>query len=374
MSNSSSDSQKTEQPTPKKLQDARENGQIAESEDLKKVVPLGVVVCVFLIMPVYIIHKLMNNYELTFLQITYNQTSIQQIIGYIMQDLSSSISTVLFVVVFVAVITTAVVIFQKKGIVIKKDAFKLNFERLNPVDNLQQIFSTKNLSKFVMNICKLVIIIILSYLLIKSFLPELLGMHNYKFLSQTALIIMLVEHICTTLIGVCFLFAGIDYAISWRSTMKQLMMTKEEVKEEQKNTIGNPEIIQRRKELHQELIESDDLMDTMDNSSFVLANPTHIAIVVIYSPKKYPLPIVIFKAKGDLAQKIFNLARRCNVPIIRDKWLTRQLFKYSELGKYIPKRFLAYVADIINKNIILMPKIIAEITELNKPAETNMKI
>lgn len=101
----------------------------------------------------------------------------------------------------------------------------------------------------------------------------------------------------------------------------------------------------------------------------VLANPTHIAIVIWYSPQKYPLPIVMYKACGRQAQQIFTIAKRCNVPIIRDKWLARQLFQHCELGKYVQKRFLAMVAEVFNKNMHLMPKLMAEIISLR--AKTN---
>ena len=84
--------------------------------------------------------------------------------------------------------------------------------------------------------------------------------------------------------------------------------------------------------MHREILEDDSVSETVSSSTLVLANPTHIAIVILYQPKKWKLPIVVVKAKDYNAQKVFGFAKKFEVPIIRDIWLARSLYKLLKLG------------------------------------------
>ena len=169
------------------------------------------------------------------------------------------------------------------------------------------------------------------------------------------------------LLGIYFVFAVLDLVVEKHSTYKQLMMSMDEIKRENKESDGDPEIKSKRKELHRELLEEDnEAFTTYKDSMLVLANPTHIAIVLIYMPHKWRLPMMVYKAKAYEAQQIFQMAKRHKIPIIRDKWVARQMYEIAEINQAIPQSMTKHIAELIAKNLHLRPKIAEDIEMIKK--------
>ena len=174
------------------------------------------------------------------------------------------------------------------------------------------------------------------------------------------------------LLALFFLFGVVDLVLEKKSVMDQLMMTIDEVKREYKESEGDQEVKHQRKELHREMMEEEPNHGA--NSSFVVANPTHIAIVVTYKPLKWKIPIVLAKEKGEKAQEVFNYAKKRNIPIFRDVWLARQLYDIAKPKEFVPRTLLLAIAELVSKNIDLLPQIALDLIEAQKPVENDPAI
>ena len=357
---SGQDKQKTEKPTPKKIRDARKEGNVGQSKDLSMVASISTCIFMLFLCRHMLIENLEGNYFTVFTYIKSNVFQIKDIHTIVWQLLTSIVKLILMIILVTVTVGTIVTIMQLGGFLLTNKLSKFDLQKFNVVNNAKQIFSKKNLLKFTFNCIKITILATVGYYLLSGMirdivlLPEVSIFGIIFFISRGLLKTIIV------LLCIYFIFAFIDFVLEKRTMYKQLMMTREEVEREYKESDGNPEVKHRRRELHQELLQEDDMWATNKDSMFVLANPTHIAIVLMYSPRKYKLPIVMLKAKGQPAQMIFATAKRYGVPIFREKWTARKLYALAELKKFIPKTLIAEVAEIIGKNINLLPFIAQE--------------
>ncbi|MDQ5920562.1 MAG: type secretion protein [Pseudomonadota bacterium] len=365
MSGNSNTEEKTEQPTPKKRRDAREEGQVAQSKELSKVFAL----ITLLIIMAWGFHDAFahfaNIFQNIIRQIQDNNLSARTLSSTLADGFIYTAKVVLIPTIISGFIAAMITTIQIGGIVFSKSFFKLNINKFNPVQNFKSIFSKKNFKKFVRQLLEIIVMIVLTVLIIRHYLAEIIELPNYGLLSILYFLFLLLCKIFAVLILINVVSSVIDFVLEKTNLTKELMMSHSEVKQEHKNTNGNPEIKQRRQEIHREIV-GDDGEATIANSTMVLANPTHIAIVILYRPKRFKLPIIVAKASGAHAQNIFIIARRNKIPIIRDIWLARTLFKIAIIGKYAPTSMLPAIADVISKNLHLMPKTALEIAEMEQ--------
>lgn len=358
-------SEKTEQPTHKKIQDAREKGQVAQSKELTSLVAVVVLCATIVIIGDKIFNNVSGVYQAIFNLIS-KQIKYNELVGHLMQMLKSTIEIVLIPVLLSAIISLFVNFIQIKGVVFNKEFLKFDIKRLNPVDNFKNIYGIKNLIKFVRMMVEVLVITATVIVIILHELNNIVSIYQYDIKNIAIFIGMVISKILASVFLIMLIFAVIDLILEKRNLTKQLMMSLSELKQEYKNTDGDPEVKSRRKELHREILEDDDMGYGLSNASLILANPTHIAIVILYQPKRFKLPIILAKAKGETAQKIFSYARKHDILIIRDKWLARQLYSMADAGRYVPKSLLACVADVIGRNLHLLPKVAFEISLVNK--------
>lgn len=363
----SSEASKTEKPTPKKLKDARKEGNVAYSHDLSMFVGISVVVLGLIFGRNYITDSLAKNYFFVFKLINTTEFDKNTLYAATMQMMSNMTSCMLPLIIASAAAVMITTVIQLGGFVIKEDIFKFDMQTFNIVQNAKQMFSKKNLAKFFFNILKLIIMAVVSYWLVVNSLNQILLIVTVPLYDMLAVASVIILKIVLTLLGAYFIFGLIDLVVEKRAIYKKLMMSLEEIKDEMKETEGNQEVKQRLRELRQELLADDNSMFAQyKDSMLVLANPTHIAILIIYLPQRWGLPIVIFKAKGALAQHIFRLAKKYQVPIIREKLLARRLYEVAILNQFVPTSLIKDVAEVIAKNLNLMPKIAREIELMKK--------
>ena len=172
----------------------------------------------------------------------------------------------------------------------------------------------------------------------------------FKILAQLFLYLLLIY----------LFFALIDYIIERVSFMKKMMMSIEDIKREMKDTEVSQQLKQRQREFHQELMEEEAMDLAVKNSTMVVTNPTHLAIVILYDPDKIKLPAVILKTKDKSAEIVRRLAKKHGIVVVRDVWLARQLYELAEIKKYVPSSLVPAVADLIGRNLHLLPKSIQD--------------
>jgi len=220
------------------------------------------------------------------------------------------------------------------------------FSKLSPLKGFGRIFSKNTVMELFKSLFKVGIISILSYFTIKSHwneIPPLMGLGVGQILSFMGFVAL--EIIFQILLIMIFL-SLIDFAFQRFTYRENLRMTKQEVKEERKETDGNPQIKQRIRTAQMEMARKR-MMAAVPDADVVVTNPTHISIAIKYDPEKTSAPLVVAKGVGPIAMRIREIARENGVPLVEDKPLARTLNKTVEIGQLIPASLYKAVAEIL---------------------------
>lgn len=232
------------------------------------------------------------------------------------------------------------------GFVFAPEAFTPKLDRLNPAVNLGQIFSIAGLSRLLRSLIPGGAIVFLSYSLIERELPEIIHvarMGSERLLMKIASLWLELSWKCGL---VLLAWSAADYGFQRWNYERKLRMTKQEVKEEAKDTDGNPATRGRRRSLRRAMLKKFIAKDVA-RATAVVTNPTHYAVAIEYRPESMPAPVVVAKGRNLLAARIKELARWHEIPIIENPPLAQALFKMTEVGQAIPPQLYAAVAEIL---------------------------
>jgi flagellar biosynthesis protein FlhB len=229
---------------------------------------------------------------------------------------------------------------------VASEALDIDWERLNPVEGFKRTFSMRSAVPTGISILKLLAIIALSYSVIREILADPI-LHSSVdmvriagFMAESSFKVIL--RVAVALI----MIAAIDYTYQIWRTDRDLMMTKQEVKEESKNTEGNPQVKARLRRKRQARSKRKMLME-VPKADVVVVNPTHIAVALRYDRKTMKAPKVVAKGSRLNAVQIREIARQHQVPIIENKPLARMMFKYCPVGGEVPAQLYAAVAEVL---------------------------
>ncbi|MDD2651321.1 MAG: EscU/YscU/HrcU family type III secretion system export apparatus switch protein, partial [Candidatus Cloacimonetes bacterium] len=231
------------------------------------------------------------------------------------------------------------------GWLVTTDKLKWNFD-IFKMDGLKQVFSAEGFKKLAKGLVKLGVLTLIIWLVIRKEIEHFMGL-SFLDINQifTYMLKILVKIIIYLLIFYIF-FAVIDYVWSKFLFMKKLKMTKSEVKDEFKQMEGDPQVKQKILRLMmEESIKR--MMGDVPQADVVITNPTHLAIAIKYDPEISDAPIVLAKGKRLIAERIKDIAKENDIPIVEDKPLARLLYKHSDIGKPIDVQFYAAVAEIL---------------------------
>ena len=339
---------RTEAPTPNKRKKEREKGNVSRSMDVNSVVVLiaGILVIRFMGKNLLsgISHFASGIYtSLMTIQLTpestvqYTQNGIWYFFGVI--------SPILVTIMMLGLASN----FGQVGFFFSKKALTPKFSKINPLKGIKRIFSAKSIVELVKGIFKIAIICIIGYSVIKSHINDFYSM---SFMIPAAVLSfiagVLFELGVKISIALIFLAAA-DYAWQNYDYEKNIKMTKQEVKEEQRQESGNPEVKSRVKSLQRQLSRTR-MMNAVPDATVVVTNPTYIAVALQYAPNKpSDAPKVVAKGQRKTAERIKLLAKENNIPIIEDKPLARTLFQTLEVGMEIPPIFYQAVAEVLAK-------------------------
>lgn len=326
--------ERTEEATPRKKEKAREEGQIWRSKELISVVVMGGILAVLYIAGYKTFHNFLDVFKLF---LTLKVINPFELIRFsILKTLV--ILAPFFSICFLIAIVTGI----SQGGFVLRPVFKLSF--MNPINGLKRLFSLDLISDILKMFIKFFVFSVIFYLLIKNNLNVLVNLGDksviniafdaFKIISKTVLFCFLAYMI----IGILDLFLQ-----KWQYE-KSLRMTKQELKEEYKDTEGDPMVKARIKSIQKEMARKR-MLEAVKKATVIVTNPTHIAVALLYE-SKLPAPKVVAKGADFLAEKIKEVARKHGVPIIEDKPLARSLYKLK-LDSYIPEELYRAVAQII---------------------------
>ena len=335
--------EKTEQPSPKKLRDARKKGQVASS---KEVASAALILAIFALLWGMSGYYLSKFEEMILLPTTYLgsdfEYSLEQVVNGMLLLMAYLIAPLLAVVVLVAVLAYT----AQFGILFALQSLKPDIKKLNPMSGIKKIFSIKNLIEFLKSIIKIVFLSILLFLVIRNSLDDLLKIPDCGLECIPLVLGTLLKHLIINAAFAFIIIAAADFAIQKFQHTKSLKMTKDEVKREFKESEGNPEIKGKRRQLHQELM-SQQTTNAVKNSTVVVTNPTHIAIALEYKDGATPLPIIRAKGENLNAKRIIEVAKENGIPIMENVPLARALNERSEIDQYIPSDLIEAVAEVL---------------------------
>ena len=336
--------EKTEQPTPRRLEEALKRGQIARSPEVQTAFVLLGALAALAFSGQEIWRQLVGATV-----ISLGHLHDTPITGSALQGYGVAGSWVLLKCVGPVVLGTALSALLAGAIQNRfntaSEALTPDWNRLNPVEGFKRLFSVRMVAPTAISLAKLVIIIALTYTEVRSILNDPIFTTSVSvarmasFLAETSMRIFM--RVSLALLAI----AAADYGYQWWRTQRDLMMTKEELKEELKNTEGNSQIKSARR--RRRGVSKKKMLADVPTADVVVTNPTHLAIALRYDRKSMRAPRVVAKGIRLNAQQIREIAQQHQVPIIENKPLARLLFKHGKVGGEIPATLYAAVAEIL---------------------------
>ena len=332
--------EKTELPTPKKERDAREKGQVAKSQEVVITSTLFAVIAYVWVMAPTIVEQLVESIKLP----SYNDGEFEFAafgrLNEIFDLLVLILLPILGVVIFVAVAANM----GQFGFLMSGDQITPKGEKISPLAGIKRIFSLKQLVETFKNILKIIILSTLLYFALKGNLIELL---NIVYCGMGC-----VGEVTQLMLGDIFRYsaitfiviAGFDFMYQRHTHTKSLMMTKDEVKREYKESEGDPHIKGERRQIAQEMAMGDG--GAVKKASALVVNPTHYAVAILYEKGRTPLPVATAKGVDGRAALMRGEAEAAGVPIFRSPLLARRLFVDAAINEPIPIELFEAVAEI----------------------------
>lgn len=337
--------EKTEKATPKKLRDARKKGQVAKSQDFPSAFTFVVSIATTMSFAPAIFDKIASFLIGIFTSIP--NLNFEVMSGTIMYKAMMTILTaslpVLIIVSFVGVLVNFLII----GPVFSVEVFKPDIKKFNPVTNLKQKFKMKTLVELIKSILKISIAGYLIYSVMWDSIPVIIGtvrlpVEGALLVFQSFLIQVIIK------VGIFFLVIAVaDLMYQRHNFANEMKMEKHEIKQEFKNSEGDPHIKGKRKEIAREIAYSAGPEKFVKMAKAIVTNPVHLAIGVAYEKEKDPAPYIVAMGSGLDASLIVKEAERLDIPILRNIPLAHQLYDDGKLNTYVPLETYEAIAEIL---------------------------
>lgn len=337
--------EKTEKATPKKLRDARKKGQVAKSKDFPSAFTFATSFALIVISSGYFFKNLAGYMTMVFSAIGQGNKVIHQIPSLFITAFQVIFNTSL---PFMAIISLVglLVNFLIIGPLFSMEAMKPDIKRLNPISNLKGIFKIKTFIELIKSILKISGAFILIYSVIQNSLPQIVATAGMSVFG-TALVFSEFLIKVAIRVGIFFLAVALfDLVFQKKNFAKEMKMEKFEVKQEHKDTEGNPEIKGKRRQIAQEVAYQDGPAATR-RARAVITNPIHVAVAIEYNTEEHPAPKIVIMGKGITAENITKVALEHNIPIMRNVSLAQELYNKGEMGNYIPEETYEAIAEVL---------------------------
>ena len=343
--------EKTEPATAKKLKDARDDGKVTKSKELTAAFDLIVLFLVLKIFISFVGERLVGIFDYVysrmpdFLKINCTGVSSVAASHYMADILLQMLLTMLPFLLFGFAITFLVSVVQV-GWKVTGKPLKPDLNKFNPINGFKRIISKDSLFELLKSIIKIAVIFWVAYSRVKNHKEELFILYEIPLNQAIALIGSVI--IDTGLyISIVYLVIGFaDFAYQKHKFNEDMKMTKQEVKDEFKNTEGDPQIKGRQRRKMQETSQRR-MMHDVPKADVVITNPTHLAVAVKYDADVNAAPVVLAKGEEYVAQKIKEVARENNIEIVENKPLARMLYHNVDIGAEIPPELYQAVAEVL---------------------------
>lgn len=343
--------EKTEEPTAKKLSDARNEGQVAKGKDLTSAVMLLVLFMVLRFTVGNMGEGFIECFNKNYTQIgdlftsTHGEYNMQYTIALIQ---SAALDMLKLLIPFFGIGFIIAIVIELAQVKWKPTSKPLQpkLSKFNPINGIKRMFSVRTLVSLIKQIVILVVIFIVVYNKLKSRMSDIYMLYDIPLISAIMFLGDIIFDIGTVICVIYTIIGIADYVFEKRKFRKDMMMTKQEVKDEWKNTEGNPEV---KNKIRQKMSEASRrrMMQAVPEADVVITNPTHFAVALKYEQNKGKAPVVVAKGEDYLAAKIKEAARENNIEIVENKPLARMLYYNVELDEEIPPELYQAVAEVL---------------------------
>ncbi|WP_457639058.1 flagellar biosynthesis protein FlhB [Persephonella sp.] len=339
------DPSKTEKATPRRRQKAREEGQVARSQDIPIAATLLVTFLALLAYIPFSYNILWEYFRYTFSDPIYLFPEENgSFISYTIKVIAILVSPIFIVLLAAGVISNV----AQFGFLLAPKALTPKLERLNVIKGLGRLISLKTAFELVRNLLKLIFASVVAYFLVMKIINDSFNMsfiplnHEVYFLLKYTLMLILAFALISIPVAI------IDFVYRKWEYEENLKMSKHEVKEERKMYEGNPQVKAAIRKKQRELAMMR-MMAEVPKADVVITNPDHYAVALKYEKGKMNAPKVVAKGKNLIAEKIKKIAKEHDVPVVEDPPLARALYASVEVGDFIPEKFYVAIAKILAK-------------------------
>ena len=336
---------KTEEATPKRLKDAKKKGQVAKSGDLSAAASLLIFIMSIGVLGNYLFSNSLKFLK-TSLQTDYTILITKSNLGSLFIKNIINFGVLILPFVLIAMVIGISISLVQTGFIFSTEPLKPDLKRLNPIEGFKGIFSKKSIFNLVKNILKLFLVFYMTYKNLTKNINQIINSGNLGTEKIFFFLLDFIKDLTFNIILVMFALSIVDYVFQKRDFKKNLRMTKQEVMDEFKEMEGNPEIKSFRAS-KQRQISMSRMMSSIKESTVVVTNPTHIAVVLRYDSKLDKAPIVTAKGEDYLAEKIKEVARINKIPIMENRELARAMYRKVEIGDQVPVDLYKAVAEIL---------------------------
>lgn len=340
-----SDLEKTEPASPRRLEKAREEGQIARSRELVTFVMLSAGLgCLFStgeLMAGHLASALRNGLQFE-RSSAFDASHMMVQAGTAVLHALQALVPLLAVMLVVALVAPMLL----GGWLLSAKSLVPNFSKLNPIAGLSRMFSTETLAELAKTIVKSLLVGWIAWWVISGNLPAIMALMSEPVHEALSHALQLVVKSCALIIGSLLLVAAIDVPYQLWSHHRKLRMSREDLRQEQKESDGDPQVKAQIRRQQQQMAKRR-MMAEVPKADIIVTNPTHFAVALKYSDKEMRAPRVIAKGTDLVAMRIRNLAEKHKIPILEAPPLTRALYRHTQLGVEIPVDLYAAVAEVL---------------------------
>ena len=336
---------KKHDPTPRRLEQAREKGQVAKSQDLAAAIVLLIAIVLLLTIGKQIVadlyeysYEMMSeplllipeNQELNGLKQSVQSLFHETVIKFLNYKKLSSLFYFFLLLMFIAIVANIAQI----GFLWLPEKLAFDITRLDPIKGFGRIFSMQSVVRLLMGIVKIVICAVVAWYAVENSISEILFLSENEtnqiasFLVWTLLMIALKVAVALVIIAL------LDLMYQRWKHMQDMRMTDQEIRDEMKNMIGDPQIISKRRQIQREMAQKQRVQGTPD-ADVVVTNPTHFAVAIKFDARTMDGPVIVAKGADFLAFQIRKIAAEHRIPVVERKPLARALFDSVEIGEPI---------------------------------------
>jgi flagellar biosynthetic protein FlhB len=339
--------EKSEKATPKKRRDSRKEGEVLKSQEITN----SMTMFGGLLAMAVLWRSMMDNLMDFYINMFRNGYAVYGALGINnISEIFSVMARTLFLVagpiIFLILLSGLVINYVQVGVLFTPKSIQPKGNRISMIEGFKRMFSVKTLMNLVKSLLKVAAFLLIGYLTIEPLFQATSGLVHEDLLQAIEYGASQMLSLATKLLIAMVLVSVVDYIFQWFEFEKKLKMSKQEVKDEHKNTEGNPEIKSRIRRIQTEMSMSR-MMQVLPTADVVITNPTHFAIALKYDNEKHNAPVVVARGADNIAKKIKDKAKEHKIEIVENKELAQTLYKVTRVGDQIPIELFDAVAEVL---------------------------